>query len=267
MTPVQIRSSRIQPGQKAVCNSQLLTAKYSALEQFTQRLLASDAKDQIAKVILFGSVARGDARQDSDVDVLIFAFGDLRKLSEVCAEVSLDIVMESGEYIQALVYCIDDFSPPRSYFLYRVMRYGKEVYSMDEDELRNKEMKNYLSLAQEYLEMAETALANGKYRVAVDTAYNAAEACAKGLLLLKLPELPRSHSGLLAKFGELYIKHGPLPKKLGSNMNITLKLRSEARYDADGLISEGEAEGAIQVAEAVMKALEERMQSQLNEAP
>ena len=50
----------------------LLDTKYKALEDFTQRILASDVKDQIAKIILFGSVARGDARQDSDVDVLVF---------------------------------------------------------------------------------------------------------------------------------------------------------------------------------------------------
>jgi len=256
-----MRSSRLQPALKPMHVNQLLATKYNALERFTQQILSSDVKDQIAKMILFGSVARGDAEQDSDVDVLVFGFGDLHKLSEACAEASLDIVMESGEYIQALVYCIDDLSPPRSHFLYRVMRYGKEIYSMDEDELKNKEMKNYLVLAEEYLEMAETALTNGKYRVATDTAYNAAESCARGLLLLKLPELPRSHSGLLARFGELYVKHGPLPKKLGSDMNVMLKLRSRARYDANELISEREAQDAIELAEALMKALKERVQS------
>ena len=107
--------------------SQLLATKYNALERFTQQLLSSDVKDQIAKIILFGSVARGDAQEHSDVDVLIFGFGDLRKLSEACAEASLDIAIESGEYIQPLEYCIDDLSPPRSYFLYRAVRDGKEV--------------------------------------------------------------------------------------------------------------------------------------------
>ena len=234
----------------------LLDTKYKALEDFTQRLLSSDLKDQIAKIILFGSVARGDARQDSDVDVLVFGFGDLRKLFRMCAEVAFDILMESGEYIEALAYCIDDFSPPRSYFLYRVMLYGKEIYSMGEEELKDRETRDYLILSQEYLEMAETSLSNGKYRVAVDTAYNAAESCARGLLLLKLPEPPRSHKGLITKFGEQYTKSGPLPKKLGRTLNTMLELRGRARYDANFPMGKDEAQDAIQLARALMKALE-----------
>ena len=241
--------------------NQLLATKDNALEQFTQRLLSSDVREQIAKMILFGSVAKGDARQDSDVDVLIFGFGDLRKLSGACAEASLDIVMESGEYIQALVYCIDDFSPPRSYFLYRVMCYGKEIYSMDEDELRNREVEGYLALAEEYLEVAKSSLAEERYRVAVDTAYNAAESCARGLLLLKLPELPRSHRGLLAKFSEFYVRNGVLPGRFGRALNLMLELRSRARYDANALMSKGEAQDAVELAEALMEALKERVQS------
>lgn len=239
----------------------LLAAKHSALEQFTQRLLSSDARDQIAKMILFGSVARGDVQEHSDVDVLIFGFGDLYKLLEECAEASLDILMESGEYIESLVYCIDDFSPPRSYFLYRVLRYGKEIYSMDEEELRNREVEGYLDLAQEYLEDAESGLAEERYRVAVDTAYNAAESCARGLLRLKLLELPRPHKGLIAKFSELYVKDGTLPGRLGRILNVMLELRGRARYDANSLISKGEAENAIELAEALMKALRDRVGS------
>jgi len=237
----------------------LLDTKYKALEDFTQRLLSSDLKDQIAKIILFGSVARGDARQDSDVDVLVFGFGDLRKLFRMCAEVAFDILMESGEYIEALAYCIDDFSPPRSYFLYRVMLYGKEIYSMGEEELKDRETRDYLILSQEYLEMAETSLSNGKYRVAVDTAYNAAESCARGLLLLKLPEPPRSHRGLITKFGEQYTKDGPLPKKLGSTLNTMLEFRDRARYDANFPMGEEEAQDAIELARTLMQALESEL--------
>lgn len=259
--------------------NQLLATKYNALERFTQQILSSDVKDQIAKMILFGSVARGDAEQDSDVDVLVFGFGDLHKLSEACAEASLDIVMESGEYIQALVYCIDDLSPPQSYFLYRAARDGKEIYSrgescirpirascqlvmdVDEDELKNREVKDRLVLAQEYLEVAENCLAEGRYRIAVYAAYNVVESCVKGLLLLRSPEALQSHRELIAKFDELYTEHGPLPKKLGRELNAVLELRSRARYDANELISEREAQGAIELAEALMKALKERVQS------
>jgi len=238
-----------------------LVTKYDALEIFKQTLLSSDVRDQIAKMVLFGSVARGDARQDSDVDVLIFGFGDLRKISKACAEASLDTGIESGEYIQPLVYSIDEFSSPQSYFLYMAERDGKEIYSMDEDDLRSREIKDYLVLAQEYFEVAEDSLANSRYRVAVDTAYNAAESCVRGFLLLKLPELPRSHGGLLTKFGELYAKDGPLPRKVGSDLNLMLERRSRARYNAHVLIDKRDAQDAIELAQTLMKTLREQMRS------
>lgn len=52
--------------------------------------------DRIEKIILYGSQARGDARDDSDIDVLIvlkddFKYGTmLKKTSKVVAKLSLD---------------------------------------------------------------------------------------------------------------------------------------------------------------------------------
>ncbi len=119
-------------------NSKILTAKYNALEDFIQRLLSSSVRDQIARIILFGSVAREDAREDSDVDVLVFGFGDMSRLSEECADASMEVMLEFGELVQSLVYCISDISPPRSYFLQQVTRDGKELYRMDDNELKDK---------------------------------------------------------------------------------------------------------------------------------
>ena len=44
---------------------------HRAVEEFTRLLLKSQSKQEIVKVILFGSVARGEAREDSDIDLLI----------------------------------------------------------------------------------------------------------------------------------------------------------------------------------------------------
>ena len=130
---------------------------------------------------------------------------------------------------------------------------------MDEEELKNRELEGYLSLAQEYLEVAEISLAEERYRVAVDTAYNAAESCAGGLLLLRLPEPPRSHKGLITKFSEQYTKDGPLPKRLGITLNAMLELRGRARYDASSPMGKEEAQDAIQLAKTLMQALESEL--------
>ena len=45
--------------------------KRNALESFIARLLASAVGRYVAKIILFGSVAKNDADEESDVDVLV----------------------------------------------------------------------------------------------------------------------------------------------------------------------------------------------------
>ncbi len=51
--------------------SLLMQRKLEAARSFAERLLASPARDHIAKIIVFGSVAKGTARPDSDVDVIV----------------------------------------------------------------------------------------------------------------------------------------------------------------------------------------------------
>jgi predicted nucleotidyltransferase len=62
--------------------------------------------DQIERVVLFGSRARGDARPDSDYDVAVFLrdmsdrFAELYRL----ADLSTDILGDTGEFVHAMPY-------------------------------------------------------------------------------------------------------------------------------------------------------------------
>lgn len=58
---------------------------------------------RVAKVILYGSRARGDAGPDSDWDIAVFLTGeptsdDLNRLSDL----GTDLMLETGEYVQPL---------------------------------------------------------------------------------------------------------------------------------------------------------------------
>jgi len=108
--------------------------KRNALKYFKDRLLKSEAGDLIAKIVLFGSVARGEAGEESDIDVLVFALGDLRKVREACAEASLWTSIETGESVQPLVYSIDALRFP-SFFIYKSVREGEVVFEMEEEEM------------------------------------------------------------------------------------------------------------------------------------
>ena len=113
-----------------------LERKYLAVDKFKEKLLQSSVGDKIARIILYGSMLRKDAEEESDIDLLIVATTDLKMVEETVAEISFDILLEIGEGIDALVYCLDRLRYPDSYFLYRNSKIGKEIYTMDDGDMK-----------------------------------------------------------------------------------------------------------------------------------
>ena len=67
-----------------------------AVNEFVRRVLER-YKDKIESIILFGSVPRGEAKEDSDIDILVVGDVSLEEL----VEVSFPILLEYGEFISA----------------------------------------------------------------------------------------------------------------------------------------------------------------------
>lgn len=86
--------------------------------------------DRIERVVLFGSRARGDARPDSDYDVLVFLkdFGlrdrheELGRLSQITA----NIIQDTGEFIAALPYPAGYYAQ-KTPLMYEVRREGIDL--------------------------------------------------------------------------------------------------------------------------------------------
>jgi uncharacterized protein (UPF0332 family)/predicted nucleotidyltransferase len=235
--------------------------KLRALRRFVEKLVQGPMGRYVAKIVLFGSVAKGEAGPDSDVDVVVLSFNGLEALRDACAEAAFEAAMETGEGIEVLVYPLAESFTPRSYFTYRALRYGKEVYSVGEQELKRREVEGRLQLARIYLAGAQRALSAGDLRIAIDAAYNAAELCVKGLLLLKLDDLPGSHGGLVGKFGEVYVKTGLLPRALGQRLHRGLEARARARYEYASKITEEMAEEVIRLAQELLTHLEQALET------
>ena len=79
---------------------------------------------RIVRVMLYGSLARGDARDDSDWDVAIFLRGKpTREDRNVLSDIGFDLMLESGQYLQTIA--IDAArSPEDSYFVHNVLKDG-----------------------------------------------------------------------------------------------------------------------------------------------
>ena len=78
---------------------------YPVLTRF-RAALADMYGDQIERVVLFGSRARGDARPESDYDVAVFLrhFHDRWSEMDRLIPVVTDILYEDGAFIHAMPY-------------------------------------------------------------------------------------------------------------------------------------------------------------------
>ncbi len=241
--------------------STILELKKDAAKNFTQMLIASEIGKEVIKVVLFGSVVRGEAKEESDIDLLVIASGSLDKVRDTCAEASFQTWLRFQQAVEPLVYCIDSLRFGNSGFLEQVFQRGQEVFSMAENEKLKKEARDYLSLAEHYLESARRNLSEEYVRVAIDAAYNVCELCAKALIFVKAAEIPGSHGGVVNRFGELYVLSGEVPKNFGRNLNRHLELRNRARYDPHAEITPEGAKGVIELAEEMVRLLASRLLS------
>lgn len=66
-------------------------------------ILREKYKDQISKVIIFGSVARGESDPESDIDLLIVTTNGDRKLRDEISMACFDIILKTNVILSPLV--------------------------------------------------------------------------------------------------------------------------------------------------------------------
>ncbi|HEY8033177.1 MAG TPA: nucleotidyltransferase domain-containing protein [Methylocella sp.] len=85
--------------------------------------------DRVARVVLFGSRARGDAQPESDYDVAVFLrdmpdrFAEMHRL----ADVSTAILYDTGEVVNALPYRADTYNDPRMPLMHEIRHEGVDL--------------------------------------------------------------------------------------------------------------------------------------------
>jgi len=98
------------------------------LEDVLKRL-----RDELSKVpgaralIVFGSVARGDYRPDSDVDLLLVV-EDVRRARAQAKRISSRVFSETGVPVTVIVASLDDYASDRTALIRRAKREGKVLW-------------------------------------------------------------------------------------------------------------------------------------------
>jgi len=84
--------------------------------------------DEIISMVLFGSVARGDDGDESDIDILIVVHHDNRELESIIDNLVVDFILEKEEVISPHVMTEDHFNKTKDYsFLKTVMAEGVPI--------------------------------------------------------------------------------------------------------------------------------------------
>ncbi|WP_457752629.1 nucleotidyltransferase domain-containing protein [Thermococcus sp.] len=96
--------------------------KKTALEAFLKEL-KDKFGDKIEEIIVFGSYARGDYDEESDIDVMIV--GEV-SLDEV-VDISTEVLLKYGELISPIVISPEEFRRRDDSFIRTVKREGIKV--------------------------------------------------------------------------------------------------------------------------------------------
>ncbi len=95
------------------------------IEEFVRRVLER-YRDEIEGVILFGSVARGEGKEDSDMDILVIWKGDEAEGWRAMTGLAFDVLLDEEEYISVKVLGLDDLKAEKP-FIKNVMKEGVKI--------------------------------------------------------------------------------------------------------------------------------------------
>ncbi|GCC10141.1 nucleotidyltransferase domain protein [archaeon] len=66
-------------------------------------------EDRVEKIILFGSYARGEGKEESDIDVLVITTTDRFEMQKNLSEIAVDVLLEMGVYISAKGVTVEEY--------------------------------------------------------------------------------------------------------------------------------------------------------------
>ena len=103
-----------------------ILGKYrKAVDEFVEQVL-DKYSDRIDSIILFGSVARGEAKEESDIDILVIWKGDEAEGWRAMTGLAFDVLLDEEEYISVKVLGLEDLKAENP-FIKNVMKEGVKI--------------------------------------------------------------------------------------------------------------------------------------------
>lgn len=87
----------------------LLKKEQLALDEFKYKI-KKKLGEQLVKIILFGSKARGEARPDSDIDVLIIIKRESEKVRDNIVDIKMNINLKYNLFVSPVVYSKKEYN-------------------------------------------------------------------------------------------------------------------------------------------------------------
>ncbi|MGI8552295.1 MAG: HEPN domain-containing protein [Dehalococcoidia bacterium] len=203
-----------------------------------------------ARVILFGSRARGDAEPDSDWDLLILVDGAVdKRRREALSSALLELQLETGTCIGSIVSGKGEWDRPRLRVSplhanieidgIELASDGSGVHVAPAEPLPEAVMAEAEeNLIDEWLERARSALAeaemlarNGLRNGSVSRLYYACFDTVRALLLHEGYRFSK-HSSVQSLFNLHFVKTGIVPSEFGKLYNTLFEQRGKADYEA-----------------------------------
>lgn len=103
-----------------------------ARDLFTKKVMEI-MKEHIIKIIMYGSCARGDYNQDSDIDIALLTDMDrleVKRYDSQLMDVVTDIAMNSDAIVQYVCLPIDEYNSKKEWYGYfkNIEKEGKVLY-------------------------------------------------------------------------------------------------------------------------------------------
>lgn len=123
--------------------------------------------------------------------------------------------------------------------------------------------KARINHSKDCLKEAEILLSAGEYKGAANRAYYAAFHAMRAVLILDEFD-SKKHSGIIAKFREIYLKTDLFDKEISDSISSLFRIRTASDYDDFYVVSKSDAAAQYEKAKKISKLIESHLYKKWN---